>query len=73
MKGAINLNSNDNKEKLLKDSPEYEDYSENYLIEENQNKCTHKELNKNCNCSCSKNSKTNCQSHNCSCPKKNSR
>jgi len=60
---------NSNRLNLLKNSPEYEDYSENYIIEENNKKCHDGEGNKKCG-GCSKTSKGTCHSNNCCCAKR---
>ena len=54
------MDKNNDVIRLLKDTPEYEDYSENYLREEATNKCPCREGNKGCGCSCGKSSKSEC-------------
>ena len=58
---------------LLKDSPEYEDYSENYIDYQNENKCDTNNQNKKCCCKKSNENNNSCciNKKNCCTNKKN--
>lgn len=64
------MDKNNDLRGLLKDAPEYEDYSANYLIDEKTKKCTGGDDNRNCGCACSKSSKSECNSKKSCCTKK---